>query len=156
MLKRRRKQKQQAKPNEINYGNFNVGSSGSMESLETRLASMLTEADEKSITFSRPEVERIILTIIARVSKENHEGLVARVKDMKSSSTGGQSGGQSGASQSASLDNNEISRLQSRLDTFEEDLKDKIRRRKDIDDKVKADLGRDIQDLIYDLTNEIF
>lgn len=74
--------KQQKKPNEVNYGSFSVNSKGAMESLEARLAKMLneatvdqTDAANPVVTFNKKEAEAIILDVVGKIYKDNPEGL---------------------------------------------------------------------------------
>ena len=138
---------QQPKKNEINYGTFQVQST----SYEERLARMLNEDNGNPVTFSPKEVEKIILTIVSRVDKENHEGLAARVADMSGGSSGSSS---SQASSGGKISDEEFEAVRSRIDDFVDDIERTIKK-EELDDAVKKKLLKKIDDLKFDAFSDL-
>ena len=127
------------------------------ESYEVRLAELLNEDNADPVTFDVKEVEKLILTIVSRVDKENHEGLAARVANMSKSSGGDAGSTSSGqSSDKVSVTSDDLKEIKRRLDLLGEDIKDVIRKQKGVDDDIKKEIVDKIDNLVYELAKKTF
>lgn len=127
------------------------------ESLESRLALMLFEEEDIPLpTFTKKEVEKLILKIVGSVHRENPEGLAQRVnkyvhgQDDEATASPTPSAG-------ATMSDDEFSRLSGLIDdfflNFEKSMK-KLDIDADAQKKLKAAWDRDKEDTLWDMKKQ--
>jgi len=125
------------------YGQVNINT----ESLEARLAAMLTEAgEEQEVTFNPKEVNKLIMQIIGTVHKEKPKALATKIeKDDTEAST----------TDTSTISDEDIARIKQRLDKFGDDLENTLRSK--IEDKgLEKDVIGGVRGLIADIADDIY
>jgi len=114
---------------------------------EARLHNMLTELKDN-------QLDTLFVRMLQAYGKAKG-GPSPTVGDSEEQQSSGKSSSKSASSQ-MSLDDNEIEKLKDRLDEFENDLKNIIRKQSSIDDNAKKELTNSIHSLLVDMLADSF